>query len=279
MNKKHHIQKIAIQGVVGSNHYKVVADNFQPLPRLKECASFEELAKAVKTGEVDAGLMAIENSIAGSILPNYSLIEKFQLQIVQEFYISVTHNLVATQDTSMSSLTEVRSHQMALLQCTHFFEKLPHLQLVEDVDTALPAKQIAEANASHIGALVPEGTAELFGLKILAEKIQNESINETRFVLLAKEQIHLESDNKATLKLNLHHQQGSLFEILKCAKQANINLTKIQSIPIPSEPWSYSFIMDVTFTKKENFTHFLACATKKSKELSVWGTYKNQKND
>lgn len=277
MNTKNNIHQIAIQGVVGSNHYKVVADNFSPLPSLKECASFDELAKAVKIGEVKFGLMAIENSIAGSILPNYSLIEKYQLQIVQEFYTSVTHNLVATQDTSLSSLTEVRSHQMALLQCTHFFETQPHIQLIEDVDTALPAQQISQTNAANIGALVPEGTAELFGLKVLAEKIQNESINETRFVLLSKNQLNQHTGDKATLKINLNHETGSLFEILKCAKQTHINLTKIQSIPIPSTPWSYSFIIDVTFHKREDFAIFLDCASEKSSSIAVWGTYKNQK--
>ncbi len=277
MNKKKHIQSIAIQGVVGSNHYKVVADHFSPLPTLKECANFEELAKAVKIGEVQFGLMAIENSIAGSILPNYSLIEKYQLQIVQEFYISVTHNLVATQDTNLSSLTEVRSHQMALLQCTRFFEALPHIQLVEDVDTALPAKRIAETNTPNIGALVPEGTAALFGMKILAEKIQNESINETRFVLLSTVEMKEHTDDKATIKLNLSHETGSLFEILKCAKEANINLTKIQSIPIPATPWTYSFIIDLTFQNRKDFTHFLNCARLKSTSISVWGTYKNEK--
>lgn len=277
MNTKKTINSIAIQGVVGSNHYKVVATNFLPIPQLKECASFEELAKAVKKGEVELGLMAIENSIAGSILPNYSLIEKYQLQIVQEFYIPVTHNLVATHQTTLNSLTEVRSHQMALLQCSDFFETLTHIKLVEDVDTALPAKRIAATNTPNIGALVPEGTAELFGMHTLAAKIQNEAINETRFVLLATHETNESTDNKATIKLNLSHETGSLFEILKCAKEANINLTKIQSIPIPSSPWSYSFIIDLTFENRNEFTNFLACASEKSRSIAVWGTYKNEK--
>lgn len=277
MRKQIKFNSIAIQGVVGSNHYKVVADNFSPLPQLKECNSFLEVAKAVFTKEVDFGLMAIENSIAGSILPNYSLIEKFNLQIIQEFYISVTHNLVATKETSLSSLTEVRSHQMALLQCTTFFEQLPHIQLVEDVDTALPAKLIAETQSHHIGALVPQGTAELFDLQVLAENIQDESINETRFVLVGNELIVEDDDNKATIKIKLSHETGSLFEFLKIAKDANINLTKIQSIPIPSSPWTYSFIIDLTFEKRSDFNQFIELATKQTIELGVWGTYKNEK--
>lgn len=268
--------KIAIQGIEGSNHHKVIRDYFGADTPIEACATFRRVVDALVTNQVDAALMAIENSIAGSILPNYRLVIDAQLTITQEFYLPISHHLVALPGHTIQDIRQVKSHQMALYQCGEFFSKHPHIRLIEDVDTALPAKQIALHQEKNTAALVPDGTAELFGLTVIHPNIQDVDHNETRFVLLEKKPVsQLNSANKATLHLELKHEEGSLANALNTMHNCQMNLTKIQSIPIAHKAWTYAFIVDVVFHKQEHFDALIHQLASQTELLHVVGKYKS----
>lgn len=243
------MDRIAIQGIKGSNHDKVVRDFISKPTKIYPCLTFNALVKAVIDKEADYGIMALENSIAGSILPNYALISNENLQITAEYYLDIRHNLVALKNQNIQDLKSVSSHQMAFLQCGDFFSKYPKLKLVEDVDTALPAQQIAKQQKRHIAAIVPDGTAELFDLQILAPHIQDHNLNSTRFVKIeSKPNIAIDpKSNKASIRFELEHKPGSLFKVLELLQRHDVNMTKIQSIPTPKSKWNYAFYIDMNF--------------------------------
>lgn len=269
-------QTVAIQGIEGSNHHKVIRDYFEDETQIKACSTFREVVDALVNNQVDASLMAIENSIAGSILPNYRLLIDANLQISQEFYLNISHNLVAMPHQSLSDIKQVKSHQMALHQCGEFFSKHPHIRLIEDVDTALPAKIISNKKQKNVAALVPEGTAELFGLEVIQANIQDVDTNETRFVLLQKSLEAKNSDaNKATLHFELKHEHGSLAKILLLMSEHEMNLTKIQSIPIAQKTWTYAFIVDVRFQDITNFHKLIQVLKTTVEVIQILGLYKS----
>lgn len=271
--------KIAIQGIKGSNHYKALTELFNEKEvDALECTTFQRLISAVVTGESEKAVMAIENSIAGSILPNYRLILDHQLQITAEYYLNISHNLVALPGQDLEDLVEVKSHQMALHQCSNFFSNQFHINLIEDVDTALPAQIIAQQQIFGVGALVPKGTAELFNLKVIAEDVQNNSLNETRFVVIEKqENTHPEVD-KATIQFEIAHESGSLAKVLNKMAERELNLSKIQSIPIPYDIWRYAFIVDVSFSNPIHFQKAFSEISKISINPTCVGQYKSGKS-
>lgn len=269
-------QKIAIQGIEGSNHHKVIRDFFKPNTRIQACTSFRDVVDALVNNQVDASLMALENSIAGSILPNYRLLIDAELQITKEFYLNISHNLVALPNQSLHEITSVKSHQMALHQCSDFFSEHPHIRLIEDADTALPAKQIALQKEKNTAALVPKGTAELFGLEVIQPDVQDVDSNETRFVLLQKPTKRENADaNKATLHFELKHEQGSLAKMLSNMADFGMNLTKIQSIPIANKKWNYAFIVDVRFQDINNFHKLIQVLKTTAEVVQILGLYKS----
>lgn len=272
-------QKIAIQGIKGSNHYKVLTELFeaQAVDAI-ECMTFQKLVDSVITGHCQKAVMAIENSIAGSILPNYRLILDHDLQITAEYYLNISHNLVALPGQGIDDLVEVRSHQMALHQCSHFFSNQTHIRLIEDVDTALPAQVIAQQQMFGVGALVPKGAAELFNLKVIKEDIQNNQLNETRFVVIEKQANMNDDVNKATLQFQMSHQTGSLAKALNLMANYDLNLSKIQSIPIPYDMWKYNFIVDVSFTDLDKFKSAFKAISAISINPTCVGQYKNGKS-
>jgi prephenate dehydratase len=271
--------KIAIQGIKGSNHYKALTELFEIEDvDVLECTTFQRLTQAVVSGEAHKAVMAIENSIAGSILPNYRLILDHQLQITAEHYLNISHNLVALPGQNLSDLLEVRSHQMALHQCSNFFSELVHVNLIEDVDTALPAQIIAQQQIFGVGALVPKGTAELFDLRVIAEDVQNNSLNETRFVVIEK-QVEVQGEvNKATIQFEIAHESGSLAKVLNLMSDHNLNLSKIQSIPIPNDMWSYNFIVDMSFSNAVDFQNAFLEISNISINPTCVGQYKSAKS-
>jgi len=249
--------KIAIQGIEGSNHYKVVKDFITDTPDLLCFNEFRGLCKSVANQNADFGILAIENSIAGSILPNYRLLSEFELHITAEYDLNIQHNLVALKGQTLKDITEVRSHQMALLQCGAFFENYPHIKLIEDTDTALPAQQIAQHQRFATAALVPDGTAELFDLEVIQSHIQDHNLNSTRFVKVENQLIQDHSSiDKASVFFELQHQPGALFRVLQTLHQAKINMTKIQSVPLQNSKWTYAFFLDLVF---DNFNTFKSC--------------------
>ena len=268
---------IAIQGAEGSNHHKVARDFYGDNIQLKECMSFDALVTHLLDGSATDGVMAIENTIAGSIIPNYALIDSNNLHIVGEEYLNIHHHLMALPGQTIKSIKEVWSHPMALLQCKEFFKKYPHIKLVEDVDTAEVAKRIAKENIKGIAAIAPKIAAEIFGLQVLEDDIQTIKDNSTRFVIVQTQlPTHsIEGINKASLKFELSHKRGSLAAVLNVLSDCKMNLTKIQSLPVIETPWKYSFFVDVTFDDYTEYQKLVKIIDIMAEDFKILGTYKN----
>ena len=268
---------IAIQGAEGSNHHKVARDFYGDNIQLKECMSFDALVAHLLEGSATDGVMAIENTIAGSIIPNYALIDSNNLHIVGEEYLNIHHHLMTLPGQTIKSIKEVWSHPMALLQCKEFFKKYPHIKLVEDVDTAEVAKRIAKENIKGIAAIAPKIAAEIFGLQVLEDDIQTIKDNSTRFVIVqTKLPTHsIEGINKASLKFELSHKRGSLAAVLNVLSDCKMNLTKIQSLPVIETPWKYSFFVDVTFDDYTEYQKLVKIIDIMAEDFKILGTYKN----
>ena len=268
---------IAIQGAEGSNHHKVARDFYGENIQLKECMSFDALVAHLLDGSATDGVMAIENTIAGSIIPNYALIDSNNLHIIGEKYLNIHHHLMALPGQTIKSIKEVWSHPMALLQCKEFFKKHPHIKLVEDVDTAEVAKRIAKENIKGIAAIAPKIAAEIFGLQVLEDDIQTIKDNSTRFVIVQTELPNISNDdiNKASLKFELSHKRGSLAAVLNVLSDCKMNLTKIQSLPVIETPWKYSFFVDVTFDEYTEYQKLVKIIDIMAEDFKILGTYKN----
>lgn len=269
--------KIAIQGIKGSNHHQVAKDYFGDDVTFVECSSFDILVDHLINKTADKGVMAIENSIAGSIIPNYALVFHNNLHIIGEQYLNIHHNLMALKGQTIDDIKEVRSHPMALLQCNEFFKNYRHIKLVEDVDTAETAKRIQENRLKGIAAIAPKVAAEMYNLEILHSEIQTIKDNATRFIIVKTQNKALpeEEINKASVRFITDHKRGSLAAILNVMSDCNLNLTKIQSLPVIQTPWKYSFFVDVTFEKYKHFSKAKALLEIMSEEFKVLGEYKN----
>lgn len=268
---------IAIQGAEGSNHHKVARDFYGDKVQLNECLSFDALVDSLLDKTSDKGIMAIENTIAGSIIPNYALIDANNLYISGEEYLNIHHHLMALAGQKIEDIKEVCSHPMALLQCKEFFKKYPHIKLVEDVDTAEVAKRISKNQLKGVAAIAPKLAADLFGLEVIEDEIQTMKNNATRFVIVQTEKPNngIDQINKASLKFQLDHKRGSLAAILNVLSDCKMSLTKIQSLPVIESPWKYSFFVDVTFDDYKEYEKAIAVITIMALELKVLGTYKN----
>jgi prephenate dehydratase len=269
--------KVAIQGIKGSNHHQVAKDFFGDDIELLECLSFDAVIDHLKDGTADKGVMAIENSIAGSIMPNYNLVYHNNMHIIGEHYLSIHHNLMVFKGGSMEDIKEVHSHPMALLQCKEFFKEYPQIKLVESVDTAETAKRIMEGQLTNIAAIAPKMAANLYDLDIIASEIQTIKNNATRFIILKKQNKVLpeEEINKASLRFITDHKRGSLATVLNVMSDCNLNLTKIQSLPVIETPWKYAFFVDVTFEKYGHFTKAKSLLDIMSEDFRILGEYKN----
>lgn len=269
--------KIAIQGIKGSNHHQVAKDYFGDDVTFVECSSFDILVDHLIKKTADKGVMAIENSIAGSIIPNYALVFHKNLHIIGEKYLNIHHNLMALKGQTIDDIKEVRSHPMALLQCNEFFKNYSHIKLVEDIDTAETAKRIQENQLNGIAAIAPKVAAELYDLEIIHSEIQTIKDNATRFIIVKTQNKALpeEEINKASVRFITDHKRGSLAAILNVMSDCNLNLTKIQSLPVIQTPWKYSFFVDVTFEKYKHFSKAKALLEIMAEEFKVLGEYKN----
>ncbi|UGU17030.1 prephenate dehydratase [Sinomicrobium kalidii] len=272
-------RKVAIQGIKGSFHHQVAREYFSEDIDILECLSFDILVDSLLDKTVNSAVMAIENSIAGSIIPNYALIDNNQLHIIGEHYVNIHHNLMALPGQKIDDLREVYSHPMALLQCKQFFKQFPHIKLVEDADTAETARRIQQNGLKGVGAIASKTAAELFGMGILAENIQTIRDNSTRFVILqTKNSVLPEEDiNKASVKFMTDHKRGSLATVLNVMSDCRLNLTKLQSLPVIETPWKYSFFVDVTFEKYDDFKKAKSLLDIMTESFKILGEYKNAK--
>ena len=273
-------KNIGIQGVKGSFHHIVANSYFGEEISLTEFLSFEEMISTLCKDQIDYAVMAIENSTAGSIIPNYALIDEYDVNIVGEYYLQIIHNLMALKGQSINDIKEVQSHPMALLQCRDFFKKNPNITLVEEKDTAQIAKKIAKNKILGLGAIASKLASKIYGLNIINDNIQTIKKNQTRFVILQNNNtIKNDNINKASLKFELDHKRGSLATILNVLSDCKLNLTKIQSMPKIQTPWRYSFFVDVTFDKLEYYLKAKSIIEIMAKEFKVLGEYKNSKDD
>jgi prephenate dehydratase len=268
--------KIAIQGIESSFHDMATQKLFPDAEfELIMCDSFEEVTLCLENSEADFGVLAIENTIAGSILPNYNLIDASELVIYDEVFLNIQMYIMALEGQTIYDIEEVHSHPVALLQCKDYLRKLPpQLKIIEGKDTASEAKKIKEGNLKGVAAIAGKQVAEKFGLEILDSNIQTMKDNQTRFVLIGKNEIEpKENANKATLKFELSHDPGSLANTLQLFTTFNINLTKIQSLPIVGKPWQYAFFVDVMFEDYELFVQVIDVLKKAVAELKILGVY------
>jgi prephenate dehydratase len=273
------IKTVAIQGIRGSYHHIVSLQYFENPVQVIECMTFDRVVDSLITNESDAVIMALENSIAGSILPNYALINKYNLHIVGEHYLDIQHNLMALPNQTIEDIKEVYSHPMALLQCKEFFRNYPHIKLVEDKDTAEVSERIHLHQLKNIGAIASVMAADIFELDILAHSIQTIKQNETRFAIVKRENsvVSVDEINKASLKFEADHKRGSLATILNVMSDCKLNLTKIQSMPIIETPWKYAFFVDVTFETYADFKKAKSIIDIMAINFKVLGEYKNAK--
>ncbi|TDM00556.1 MAG: prephenate dehydratase [Flavobacteriaceae bacterium] len=269
-------EKVAIQGVGGSYHHQAAIEYFgDPNIQIVPCDTFKELVEFVSSDEVPFGLMAIENSIAGSILPNYGLLHRYELKVIGEIYMPIHHHLLALPGQKLEDLHQVRSHYMALLQCDQFFEDKKYIKLVEEVDTAKVAQQIQQENLMGVGAIASKICADIYGLNILSDAIQNNADNFTRFFVVQKETAHVEAANKASIRFELDHQKGSLARFLTVIWELGMDLTKIQSAPIANKPWAYAFFVDLLFEDPFQIKSLDQKLKEFSQDFQWLGTYKN----
>ncbi|MEP7238285.1 MAG: prephenate dehydratase [Ferruginibacter sp.] len=271
--------KVSIQGFEGSFHQEAANKFFGNIVNVICCSTFREVVKiAENKNESDAGIMAIENSIAGSILPNYNLLQKSKLKIIGEVYLHIRQNLLVNPGVKLEDIREVHSHPMAILQCTQFLDKY-NWKLVETEDTALSAKHVHQHRSKHIAAIASKLAGEIYQLENIAPNIHTLKNNYTRFLILQREEIAKETEdaNKASISFSTDHSRGSLARVLTNIAQAGINLSKLQSMPIPGSDFKYSFHADLEFETRQQLTKALATIKDKTDGLQILGIYKNGK--
>ena len=271
--------KIAIQGVHGAFH-EIAARSFHPNENIQivPADTFDILIEKVKSGEADVAVMAIENTIAGSILRNYNLLNNSKLRIKGEVFLRIKQNLMALPGITIEDLKEVHSHPIALQQCEEFFEKYPNIKLIEAHDTALVAKEIRENQWTDIGAVGSELAAEMYDMTILAASIETYKKNYTRFLYISPENTEGVDHNqfdKISLVFNTSHAIGSLHRALEVLSRNNCNLTKIQSAPIMDKPWEYMFYVDFTLGNYSDYPKAMVELLRVAGEVKVLGEYRS----
>ena len=268
---------LGIQGIKGSYHHIVSKSYFEENFNLRECLSFDHLVREIIESKIDKGVMAIENSIAGSIIPNYALLDQNELIIIGEVYFKIDHNLMALNSQKIEQINEVYSHPMALLQCKSFFNQYPHIRLVESDDTAYEARRISKNNLKGIGAIASLQAAKYYNLNVLNKSIQTIKNNITRFVIIQKKsnQINLDKIDKASLKFILDDKRGSLAAVLNAMSDCKLNLTKIQSLPVIEKPGKYAFFVDIVFDDINDYLKAKKILSIMASHFKVLGEYSN----
>lgn len=268
---------VSIQGFEGSFHQIAAQQFFGKDVGILPCSTFREVIDATKANTTDASVMAIENSIAGSILANYNLLHKSGLCIIGEVYLPIKQHLLVNPGVRFEDIKEVHSHPIAILQCMEYLAK-HNWKLVETEDTALTAKHIHQRKSKQIAGIAGRLAAELFHLEIAAENIHTEKHNYTRFLILQKAAIERPDADKASLSFHTDHSRGSLAKVLTKIADGGINVSKLQSFPIPSNAWKYNFHADLEFETREQFDRVMKEIGPVTEAIKVYGVYKNGNN-
>ncbi len=269
--------KVAIQGIATSFHEVAAMQYFNQPIETVECLSFHALCEHLKHGRCDVAVMAIENSIAGSILPNYFLLQEYTFSIVGEIYLPIHMHLLALPGVILSDIKSIESHPMAIRQCSDYLHRLNGVEIRESDDTALSAKRVAELKLKTTAAIANEFAAKKFGLNILDKRIETHKKNFTRFLILKAKTETVEEANKASMCFEVRNEAGSLADVLTIFKDHTINLTKIQSIPIIGKPSEYSIHIDVEWKRRKDYDKALQVVLRQVRNLNVLGEYKKAK--
>lgn len=270
---------IAIQGYEGSFHQVAARSFFGKQVEVIPCATFRDLVKIASDKVQSFGaVMAIENSIAGSILPNYNLLQKSKLKVIGEVYLSISQNLLVNRGVTLADIKEVHSHPMAILQCLDYLEKNPW-KLVETDDTALSAKHIHQHHSKHTAAIAGKFAAELYQLEIISPNIHTLKNNVTRFLVLKREDEvdEIKNANKASLYFQTNHSKGILAKVLTKIADKGINLSKLQSMPIPGSNFKYGFYADMEFDTRKQLDAVLTSIESLTNSVKIFGIYKKGK--
>ncbi|MBK8562804.1 MAG: prephenate dehydratase [Saprospiraceae bacterium] len=269
--------RVAIQGVPGAFH-DIAARHFFGADRVEivPAHTFRQLVEQVDNGAADTGLMAIENTIYGSIISNYRLLTASRLRAVGEVYLRIRQNLMALPGQRIEDLKEVHSHPIAIAQCDEFFAQHSHIRLVEMEDTALSAQRIAQQQIKGVGAIASSLAASMYGLGLLAESIETNKQNFTRFLVLERmnEAKSVPAADKVSLFFSLLHEVGSLHKVLSALSAHGANLTKIQSAPIEGRPWEYFFFVDFVTEESGEWQPAVEAIRPLTHSLEVLGAYR-----
>ena len=271
-------QKIIVQGVAGCFHEEAAHKYFGDFPlEIIPARTFSDLASTLVSNPNDhLAIIAIENSIAGSLLQNYRILRENHLRVIGEVYLRIKHNLMVLPGQNIEDVREVHSHPMALNQCLDFLRAYPHIRLVEKEDTALSAKNIVDNNLSEVAAIASETAANIYGLEILAPSIETSKINYTRFFVAqdSTQALSLEAFNKASIYLRVPHQKGSLVQVLQIVSDHDINLSKLQSYPVLGEVNTYYFHLDLEFDDLDDYEQCIEKLQEVTTMIEVIGLYK-----
>ncbi len=271
--------RVAIQGFSGCFHEQAARMFYRQerdtVPEIVECTTFDGLFRALSSGRADAAVMAIENTTSGGLLPNYELLRKYPVRIKGEIYLPIHQNLMALPGQKLEDIREVRTHYMAINQTRAFFEeKCPWIKMVESEDTAKSAADVARDHLEGVGAVASTLAAELFGLEILEASIETYKENFTRFLILDDGiEVPPERIDKASICFTLPHTPGSLAHILTILSFYDMNLTRIQSLPIPGKKWQYFFYADIKFDRYERYSQALSAVRPLIEDLTILGEY------
>lgn len=274
------MKKVLIQGIAGCNHYIAAKEYFAgEAIETVDCETFKELAAKVASAPDVYGLMAVENTIAGSLLQNFRLICNYGLKVVGEYKLRIKHSLVAIPGVGIDGIREVNSHPMALMQCAEYLEGLKHAKLVEKDDTAASARWIKENDLADHAAICPREAAELYGLNVLAEGIETNKRNFTRFVVVvnrdAAAKMTFGNINKSSLAFTLPHSTGSLSKILSILSFYDMNLSMIQSLPVVGKEWEYQFYINLLFDDFDRYRQAVSAIAPLIGELQILGEYED----
>ena len=271
-------KRIAIQGVKGCFHEQAARmfydEHGHIVPDIVECLTFDELYMSMDACRADAAVMAIENTVSGGLLPNFELLRKYDRKIKGEVFLRIQQNLMALPGQKIEDIKEVRTHYMAINQTREFFKDYPWIRLVESEDTAKSAADVAAEGLKGVGAVASSLAAELYGLEMLAESIETYKQNFTRFLILDDSlEVDKEKVNKATMCFTLPHTPGSLAHVLTILSFYGMNLTRIQSLPIPGQEWQYFFYVDIKFDDYVRYGQALAAVRPLMEDLNILGEY------
>lgn len=277
------MKRVAIQGGLGAYH-GIAAENFFKGEEVEiiPCATFRDIFRIIEKDTDVIGIMAIENTIAGSLLPNYELLKSYKFPIIGEYKQRISHCLACLPGQTIHDIKEIQSHPIALMQCVDFIDTLQGVKIVEHEDTALAARDISAGQVKGLAAICSERAAQIYGLDILAKGIETNKHNFTRFLLIANPWIvdELQKDevlNKASIVFTTPHSEGSLSKVLSVLSFYDINLTKIQSLPIIGREWEYQFYVDVKFSDYNRYKQTLHAILPLVSELKVLGEYPDGK--